>query len=44
MKASKKYLSIVAVAVLAIALLCINGCKKEETAKSGTATTASAQR
>ena len=46
MKASKKCLAIVTVAVLAIALLCVNGCKKSEEpeAQSGTASTASVER
>lgn len=45
MKASKKFMAIVTVTVLAIALLCVNGCSKdEESAQSGAAVTASAER
>ena len=44
MKASKKVLSIVVVAVMAIALLCVNGCKKEKEAQPTTTTPVSAQR
>jgi len=44
MKASKKVLSFVTVAVLAMALLCVNGCKKEKETTPTTTTPASAQR